>query len=105
MEPRGCCVGLTPDLVCGTFLCAYPLVWISEELKRPQNLLSSGDEKNNKHKQILGIVREWVGVKFVYVLPFSWAHRETHITKTTGNLTKMPGQSPGQSRDNPGTIP
>ena len=35
-------------------------------------LLGSGDDNFNKHKQLLGSVPEWVGVKFVYMLPVSW---------------------------------
>ena len=42
-----------------------------------------------------------MGVKFVYVLPFSWKKRETYNPNSPGNLRNMPGQS----RDNPGTIP
>ena len=37
-----------------------------------------------------------MGVKFVYVLPFSWGNKETQ-TKFPANFRKMPGQS----RDNP----
>ena len=48
-----------------------------------------------------GLSREWVGVKFVYVLPFSWG-KGKYINKVP---RKSQENAMGQSRDNPGTIP
>ena len=39
-----------------------------------------------------GLSRELVGVKFVYVLPFSWENGETHKQNCQ--------EVPGESRDN-----
>ena len=62
--------------------------------------LDSGENKPIHINNFSGLSREWVGVKFVYVLPFSWGRRK-HITNLIGNLRNMPGQS----RDSPGIIP
>ena len=68
---------------------------------------SFGGQKTKKHKQLLGIVRERVGVKSVYVLPFSWMKRETqfnlthgrHLREISGKCGDSPGIVPGQSRE------
>ena len=52
-----------------------------------------GQRKQITINNFLGLSREWVGVKFVYVLNTS--------TKFPGNLMK----TPGQSRENPWIIP
>ena len=70
--------------------------------------LKLGGEKNNKHEQLLGVVPGMGGgVKFVYVLPFSWGERETHkqiSQEISGNCRDSPGTVPriipGQSREN-----
>ena len=67
---------------------------------RPPSAQKSGEKETININNFSGLSRERVGVKFVYVLPFSWGRRETQ-KKILGNLRKMPGQS----RDNPGTIP
>ena len=61
----------------------------------------SGGKKPNKHKQLRGIVPEMGGGQTVYVFPFLLGRKGKHINKFPGNLRKRPGQS----RDNPGTIP
>ena len=43
-----------------------------------------------------GLSREWVGVRFVYVLPFSWAKRKTQKQNSQ--------EISGKCRDNPGKI-
>ena len=47
-----------------------------------------------------GSSREWVGVKFVYVLPSFLGKEGNTLTKFLGNLRKMPGQSRDKSREN-----
>ena len=51
-----------------------------------------------------GLSRDWVGLKFVYVLPFSWGKRETqkhNSEEMSGKCRDGPGTVPGYSRDNP----
>ena len=47
-----------------------------------------------------GLSPEWVGVNFVYVLPFSWGKRETHKQ----NSQEIPGKGRDSPRDSPGII-
>ena len=61
--------------------------------------------KTNKHKQIRGIVPEWVGVTLFMCFFFSWGKRETHEQNSEEISQEKAGRVPGQSRDNPGTIP
>ena len=71
-------------------------------LLRPQHV---GGEKTNKHKQLRGIVPEMGGGQIVYVFPlFLWKKRK-HINKIPRKSQEKAGRVPGQSRDNPGTIP
>ena len=51
-----------------------------------------------------GLSRKWVGVKLFMCFPFSTGKRETHKTIPRKSQEKA-GRVPGQSRDNPGTIP
>ena len=64
-------------------------------------LVLSGGKKTNNHKQLLGIVPEMGGGQIVYVFPFFLGKKGNTLTKFPGNLRKRPGQS----QDNPGTIP
>ena len=70
--------------------------------EKPEPGPGGGEKKTNKHKQFRGIVPEMGGGQIVYVFPFfSWGKRETHKQ----NSQEISGTVPGQSRDNPGTIP
>ena len=51
-----------------------------------------------------GLSREWVGVKIVSVSP-SFLGKNKHINKIHRTTQESAGTVPGQSRDNPGTIP
>ena len=57
----------------------------------------SGEKKNNKHKQLRGIVPEMGGGQIVYVFPFSWGKRETHKQNSQ--------EISGKGRESPGTVP
>ena len=43
-------------------------------------------KKNNKHKQLRGIVLEMGGGQIVYVFPFSWGKKE-HINRQEASIT------------------
>ena len=51
-----------------------------------------------------GLSREWLGVKFVYVLPFP-GEKGKHINKIPRKSQENSGTVPEQSWDNPGKIP
>ena len=69
------------------------------ERSSTRSYLKWGDEKTNKRKEFPGIVSGMGGVtKFVCVLPFSCAKRETHKTKFQQGIS-------GKCRDSPGIIP
>ena len=60
--------------------------------------LKSEDEKPININNFSGLFREWVGVKFVYVLPFSGKKRETHkhnSQELSGKGRKSPWTVPG----------
>ena len=61
----------------------------------------SGDEKTNKHKQLLGIVPRKGGGQICLCVAFFLGKKGNTLTKFLGNLRKVPGQS----RDSPGIIP
>ena len=70
-------------------------------------LLLGHGEKPININNFSGLSRVWVGVKFVSVLPFSWAKRETHkqnpqeiAGKCRDSLGDNPGIILGQSREN-----
>ena len=64
-----------------------------------------GRKKTNKHKQLRGIVPEMGGGQSVYVFPPFPGEKGKHINKIPRKSQEKAGRAPGQSRDNPGTIP
>ena len=68
-------------------------------------LSNQGRKKINKHKQLRGIVPEMGGGQIVYVFPFFPMEKGKHINKIPRKSQEKAGRVPGQSRDNPGTIP
>ena len=65
----------------------------------------SGEKKANKHKQLRGIVPEMGGGQIVYVFPPFPEEKGKHINKIARKSQEKAGRVPGQSWDNPGTIP
>ena len=79
------------------------LVWLTGRVRGhsgPSPEQKSGEKKTNKHKQLRGIVPEMGGGQIVYVFPLFLTKKGKHIGKA-----EKAGIIPGQSRDNPGTIP
>ena len=64
----------------------------------------SGEKTTNKLKQLCGIVPEMGGGQIVYVFPF-FLEKGKHINKILRKSQEKAGRVPGQSRENPGTIP
>ena len=66
--------------------------------------MSRGRKRPVKLNNFSGMSEKWVGVKFVYVLPFL-GQKGKHINKNSRKSQENAGTVPGQSWDNPGTIP
>ena len=68
--------------------------------KATNTSLTKGGKKNNKHKQLRGIVPEMGGGQIVYVFPFFLGKKRKHINKIPRKSPKKAGTVPGQSREN-----
>ena len=78
--------------------------WPKKYKKSPRDSANRRTKKPINKNNFSGLSQEWVGVKFVYVFPFSCAKRETHKQiprKSQENYVTVLGQS----LDSPGTIP
>ena len=60
-----------------------------------------GGGANNKHKQLLGIVPGMGGGQMLFMCCVFLGEKGKHINK----IPRESQERPGQSRDNPGTIP
>ena len=65
----------------------------------------SGEEKTNKHKQLLGIVPEMGGGSNCFCVSLLLGEKGKHINKFPRKSQEKAGRVPGQSWENPGTIP
>ena len=61
-------------------------------------------KKPTNINNFVGLSQKWVGVKLFMCFPFSW-EKGKHINKIPRKSQEKAGRVPGQSRDNPGTIP
>ena len=61
--------------------------------------------ERKKKKKLRGIVPEMGGGQIVYVFTFFFWGKGKHINKIPRKSEEKAGTVPGQSRDNPGTIP
>ena len=71
----------------------------------PESHFCRGRKKPININNFTGLSRKWVGVKlFICVSPFP-GEKGKHINKIPRKSQEKAGRVPGQSRDNPGTIP